>query len=288
MKTLPGKILDTVRIVVLGLLIVFSATAVQAYLLLANTKILPGLPWSLLLLILYMILWLGFFQGNMIATGSAFRKKCFRDVIPEREIMKWGLLTGSFFGAAILCSFFLLLKSFVIPLTLLPFNGVPWYMKFIYLLMVTAVAGVSEEVGFRGYIQRPLERLYGSKVAVIITSLLFTLAHLGHAEFNYMLTVYFCFSLVLGTIAYHSDSLLPSIIIHFVFDFWIFTTFWLIGKDNLTQQISETGFTELHFLYVAIMITGVVNGRIALRRLKSLRLTGTSLTMTKPDAMQTK
>lgn len=270
MKTFWQKA-KTIRVIVLGLLIVFSATAPQGYLMLANTKMLPTIPWSLPLLLIYMLLWISFYRGKLIRRGAAYRRNCFRADNPESQKMKWGLITGGLFGVAIFCLLFFLFQAIRIPLTTLPLNEMPGYMAFIYIIMITAVAGISEEVGFRGYIQVPLENMYGKRIALSVTSVFFLLAHLGHAEFNYILPVYFSFSLMLGLIAYHTGSLVPSIIIHFVFDFVVFNTFWLVGQNTVTRQMAETGFTELHIAMVVLMIVGSIGGWRALNKLKMLK-----------------
>lgn len=260
----------TVRVVVLGLLIVFSATAPQGYLMLANTQILSDVPWSLVVLIPYMIFWVMFYQGKIVKNGSDFRKECYREIVPNTKKMKWGLIAGCSFAMAIFCLLFFLFQSFRIPITAIPLSGIPWYMALTYIFMITAVAGISEEVGFRGYIQVPLQKRYGKNAALIITSLFFLLAHLGHAEFNYILPVYFGFSMMLGVVAYYTQSLLPSIIVHFVFDFAVFNTFWLLGRDQVTRQISETGFTELHTFMIVAMAIGSVIGWLTLNKLKAV------------------
>ena len=43
------------------------------------------------------------------------------------------------------------------------------------------VAGITEEVGFRGYMQVPLEQKYGPGIAVLLVSLVFVVAHLNQA-----------------------------------------------------------------------------------------------------------
>jgi membrane protease YdiL (CAAX protease family) len=153
------------------------------------------------------------------------------------------------------------------PITLLPTEGLPAYSIFLNILAITAVAGISEEVGFRGYMQKPIENKLGNKAAILITSLFFTLAHLGHAEFNYVLPVYFFFSVVMGIVALHTNSLLPSIILHFVFDFAVFNSFWLLGKEAVTSQISVTGISTGYILLIAGFVIGLTGGIIFWKKL---------------------
>jgi membrane protease YdiL (CAAX protease family) len=42
-------------------------------------------------------------------------------------------------------------------------------------------AGICEETGFRGYVQRPIEQRHGAPVAILISSLFFMALHLNKA-----------------------------------------------------------------------------------------------------------
>ena len=46
------------------------------------------------------------------------------------------------------------------------------------ILVVSLVAGICEEIGFRGYMQTPLEQKYGPVAGISITSLVFVVVHL--------------------------------------------------------------------------------------------------------------
>jgi len=60
------------------------------------------------------------------------------------------------------------------------FSKFPAITIFATLLMSAIVAGFSEEAGFRGYMQGPLEHRYGPASAILITSVIFGLVHLSH------------------------------------------------------------------------------------------------------------
>ena len=87
------------------------------------------------------------------------------------------------------------------------------------LLFTCLTAGVTEELIFRGYLLPRLEILFKNKwVAIIISALLFGLAHGGYGDLNRMLV-----PLVIGIIFgyYYSRyrSLTVLIICHFLIDF---------------------------------------------------------------------
>jgi membrane protease YdiL (CAAX protease family) len=81
--------------------------------------------------------------------------------------------------------------------------------------MSAVVAGVVEETSFRGYVQRPIERRHGPVVAILITGSLFGLAHLTHPEVGLVLLPYYvAVAAVYGALAYLTESIFPSMILH--------------------------------------------------------------------------
>lgn len=80
----------------------------------------------------------------------------------------------------------------------------------ISLFIIGFVAGICEEVLFRGVIQRGFER-YGVKKAIIITALLFGLMHL---DFQRLFGT-FLLGILIGFIVYRTNSLYGGIFTHF-------------------------------------------------------------------------
>lgn len=114
-----------------------------------------------------------------------------------------------FFGLTI-TFYILLIPLFVF---LLFFDGItyPSTKEIIYLAFAVAIP---EEIFFRGFIQ---ERLGNNWKAIIITSLLFSLAHIPNLIFqgDYLSPFTFFPSLIMGWLYMKRSNLLPSIIFHF-------------------------------------------------------------------------
>lgn len=72
------------------------------------------------------------------------------------------------------------------------------------------VAGFSEEMFFRGFIQGALERNWDVTKAVVLTAILFALLH-ANPWWAFQITV---LGLALGLMVWKSDSVLPAIIVH--------------------------------------------------------------------------
>ncbi|HEX6041281.1 type II CAAX endopeptidase family protein [Longimicrobium sp.] len=79
-----------------------------------------------------------------------------------------------------------------------------------FVLLAVAVAPVLEEFGFRGWIQRPVERLLGARVAIPATALLFAIAHF---QPDY-LPVRLAGGLVLGHAVYATRSIWAGVALH--------------------------------------------------------------------------
>jgi len=82
------------------------------------------------------------------------------------------------------------------------------------LLMSAMVAGISEEAGFRGYMQGPLERRYGSVMGIALTSIAFGLAHLSHGVFLPAILFDIAWGALYGLLTCWSGSILPAIVLH--------------------------------------------------------------------------
>jgi membrane protease YdiL (CAAX protease family) len=81
-------------------------------------------------------------------------------------------------------------------------------------LMGSAVAGVVEEASFRGFMQHPMESAHGPAVAVVVTSVIFGLAHFTHPGVLPMLPFYVAIGATYGVIAYLTGSIIPSLTLH--------------------------------------------------------------------------
>ncbi len=119
--------------------------------------------------------------------------------------------------------------------------------------MASLVAGICEEIGFRGYMQTPLEKKYNPKVAIVVTSVVFVVVHLHQAWAGPILFQIFFVSVLIGLFAYAFDSLIPGIIAHVTLDIFNFSYWWsdLLGEFTL-KPISLTG-VDSHFIITTII-----------------------------------
>jgi len=97
----------------------------------------------------------------------------------------------------------------------------------IYILfLLPAISALSEEIFFRGLIQNHLEREIYWPIAILITSIMFSLAHI---EYKAMIEIVatFSFSIVLGYLMHKTKNVVSPITAHFLYNFIALLSFYL-------------------------------------------------------------
>jgi membrane protease YdiL (CAAX protease family) len=105
---------------------------------------------------------------------------------------------------------------------------------------VAVVPAIVEEFAFRGVVLGKL-RKYGDHFAVLVSSALFGLIHLNLVQVPFA----FVLGLILGILVVETNSMLPSILIHFTNNLWAISI--NIIEKFKDQQISEV-YCYLSFL----------------------------------------
>jgi membrane protease YdiL (CAAX protease family) len=150
-------------------------------------------------------------------------------------------------------------------------DNYPLWAAWLIVVMISVVAGICEEIGFRGYMQVPLEKRYGPIVGIAIVSIVFVLVHLHQAWSGPILAQIFIISALFGTLAYASRSLIPGIAAHIVMDIFNFSYWWTnIGWQFDKAPISVTGI-DLHFIvWTLILIGSTLLFVLSIARLRAL------------------
>jgi len=139
--------------------------------------------------------------------------------------------------------------------------------------MASLVAGICEEIGYRGYMQAPLEKKYGPIVGISITSIVFVVVHIHQAWASGILLGIFAISFMLGYLAYSTKSLLPGIIAHVSFDIVNFSYWWsdVVGTFE-HKPISMTG-VDNHFIFtVMVVLLSIILFIVSIRKLLKLKM----------------
>jgi membrane protease YdiL (CAAX protease family) len=180
-------------------------------------------------------------------------KENFRKTKLSPSVWKWGLTGAVFFVILIQASFVITFRLMEVPVAKLTadykmLDSMPVWVAWAIIIMSSIVAGICEETGFRGYMQVPLEKKYGPRVAIILTSFVFMLIHLTKSWSAPILPHIFFASVLLGILAWKSGSLIPGIIGHSILDIFDYSVWWtdLTGEFK-RQTIFRTGI-DAHFL----------------------------------------
>jgi membrane protease YdiL (CAAX protease family) len=271
------KIPLMLRAIITGFL-VFEILQLGQALLLFNLRLRPDIPWIVPLIVFYLYLGWRYFSGwGWPLSTQALRRERMRLGPRSHARTVWGYATALIIlfhmaGLAVVLSAVVQFPeaSFEPPGFLI---DLPEWTAFAFVLVFALAAGVSEEVGFRGYMLVPLEQRYGAAVAVIIVALLFWLAHFSSASFLHRFPLLFGSGLFAGFLAIYSKSLGPPIAVHFLADVIGFTTVTrLFGLPTLytEQTIWETGTTPVFWVALTLTILGGMASIVMLVKLSRI------------------
>jgi hypothetical protein len=181
-------------------------------------------------------------------------------------VFGWNLLAGAFSIAALSGTWIVLFQLVRMSPNVLPdISDYPFLTVALVLATASLAAPLSEEAAFRGYFQVPLEGQFSAPAAVVMSSILFALAHGIHGFFWPKLLVYFLVGLGFGTTAYLSNSILPGIAVHILGDVTFFTLVW--PYDAGRRLVWEDGADAWFWIHVAQAVLFTVLAIFAFRGL---------------------
>jgi len=134
------------------------------------------------------------------------------------------------------------------------------------LVMASIVGAVTEEAGFRGYLQVVLEREVGGPAAIVIASVVIAPGHGLTQGFVWpTLVFYFFVDVMFGVTAYLTKSILPGIAVHAIGLLAFFTLIW--PHDAARRLISESGADIWLWMHVVQVLVFTPLAILAFRRL---------------------
>jgi len=241
-QSLGRKIGATAWATLVAFAILFVGQAIWSGLLAANFRNSPrAAPWSVLAMAV--VLWAGwtYLGGSWWPPKTSQARRRGRRANP---VSATGFLLSLLAGVLAMVAlagcwivFFQLAKT--------PANALgdpskyPLLTIVLLVLMSSLVSPIVEEIAFRGYCQQILERHFSGTVAVLLSSLLFMLAHANHGWYWTKLSVYFLGGIVFGAIARLTNSILTSLPVHIFADLTFFTLIW--PRDGSRVLLSAGG-----------------------------------------------
>jgi membrane protease YdiL (CAAX protease family) len=242
--------------------------------LIANTKVLPSVPWNVPAGLLFLWIVFRYFNGRgWPASTAAERRTAMRAGGLSRRQWIWSL---------IYCALCLVFTASIINVVyrfiaapeagLMDLSMFPWWTLYPSLVMLSINAGVSEEAGFRGYMQGGLERRLGPVFAVVFTSVVFWIAHLNHPNGMARGVLLIGSGVALGALAWAVQSIWPSIIAHAAVNAVYFTTVaGDFGPDYFMKKpppFAETGIDTPFIVFSVLLVGSILCGIAVIRRLR--------------------
>jgi membrane protease YdiL (CAAX protease family) len=204
------------------------------------------------------------------ARAERFRRR----KLSARDWM-WGLIAAVAIAAGVHAAIVVLFRLVPFPaeafhrgydLSFIP----TWQMQLLACVISAASAGICEEIGFRGYMQVPIEKRHGAFLAILISSLFFMALHLTKDwSLIGMVPIVFVAGVLYGTLAWASKSLVFGIIGHTIMDIGLFAYWWtqILGKFS-ERPISETGMDRHFTIECGVLGVALLMALIAIVQLR--------------------
>jgi len=251
------------RAVIVGSFVMSMATVPCGILLRANFALMPSVPWSIPVVVIYLWLYWQYLSGRgWPQTTTEFRRANLRANSLSGRVWRWSLLAGGLGWASVLALRIVIDTLFKLPRdSMSSLSSYPLQIVLSYIAGVSVLAGVAEEAGCRGYMQAPIERRHGPVVAILVVGIMFWLSHgsvyVGHWWiFLGQLWFYLAASAVFGIIAYLSGSILPGVVLHTLANLVGFGLVWWFESR---AGASSTGGGRFDLFFWVTGVAGLVS-----------------------------
>ena len=239
-----------------------TATLIWGALIQSNLRFSPQLPWAAVIMAVFLFFYWKFLKGSgwPHSTSEARRESLGAHPLSP-SVWRWSLFAGGLGLAASIALFLISRRLILWPQPPRPdLSHIPSYTILPSLLISAAVAGISEEAGFRGYLQGPLSRRYGPAIGIAITSFVFGLAHLSHGFFVPAILFDIGWGALYGLLTYLCGSILPAILLHSGADALEFLAVWKFSPAAPTPLVWVTGPNSFFwFLCVLVILLGTAS-----------------------------
>jgi membrane protease YdiL (CAAX protease family) len=237
-----------------------------------------GAPVAAVIELVFLGLYFWWFTGAAPGAWKAQRTDLGRGGKLSGAQWGWGLLAAICFAATVHSAMILVFRFVPFPaaafhkgydLSFIPTLPLRWLACVVSALS----AGVCEEMGFRGYIQRPIEKRHGAAIAIAISSVLFMLIHLNKDWSIFAMTpIVLGAGVLLGVMARAAGTLVFNMLGHWIMDIGLFAFWWTqIGGTFAQRPIFETGLDLSFYGECGLFAAVVALLLLAISRLARLR-----------------
>jgi membrane protease YdiL (CAAX protease family) len=200
-----------------------------------NLRVFPAVPWAIAPMLLYLWVYWAFISGRAGPIDSAaLRRERLRARPLAPSVWAAALITGLIGFAALLVLTSVMARLVTMPASapIVTPTGMPAATAAALLVMSSVIAGVTEEAGFRGYMQGPIEQRYGIVAAILVNGVMFGLLHFPNhpGAVVVMLPYYIAVTAVYSGLTWATDSILPAVALHVGGNIWSLSRLWATGK----------------------------------------------------------
>src|SRR4030095_15213135 len=236
-----------VRAIVLGWVLLTIGSTVTFLPLLGNLKFHPEIPWAFPMTAVVLAIYGAYFSGWGPPAGTRdARKRLARASLPSARIWR-AAIPAMVVGIIALVALRLLLPSLMpvrAPSVSILLSSYPLPTIIGALLSIATIAGVTEEIAFRGYMQKPLEEAYGIVPAILIVGIMFWVVHLDHGITVTHLPFQRSASTALGLLVYLTRSLIPAMIAHAAADILLQSAYLFRHPEFVWKALSARPIWE--------------------------------------------
>jgi membrane protease YdiL (CAAX protease family) len=155
-----------------------------------------------------------------------------------------------------------------------PSLDIPLWTLLPGLVMLSVVAGVCEEVGIRGYLQKPLEDLGLPTPAILLSATVFVLLHGNKEWFIQQALPMFVAAVWYGYFTAKTNSIYPMILVHTLADVALLTYFEVfrapLPVSIYQEAISLTFWFNLGLAVVSCVLAFAFTAQISLKQRSAL------------------
>lgn len=249
-----------IQVIIIAVAMLIPIVTVIQYLIVSNVRVLSDLPWSIVLVLVLLAFYWQYVTGRAYPFGAS-------DTRAKLSLSKWPIEQPLL--QVILLSSVLLVFVFSTNSIGFAYYGTEGTVQFEFIAYVSTAgdmapllflalaltAGLVEEIVFRGYIQSMLLSRYSPIITFVCTGLIFTAIHFLPFP---LWPFYFLVSVAFSWVAYSTQSIIPCIIVHALFDFLAFLAVHydldlsqsVYMQDTILQNIVITIIAVLSLYFV--------------------------------------
>jgi len=218
------------RTATIAVAIALLPQGVWSALIVANLRVLPGVPWAAAVMVLLLAAGAQYLRGAWGPARSAnARRRSLRATVVSRQTVVKAWLAGGLAMMALGGGWIVLASITRMPGSALPdLSGYSRATALVSVAMGALISPLCEQAGIWGYWQECAERRWSAAAAVVSAALIFALLPHPPAGVPFVpkLVFFFATGLTFSALAYHTQSILPAIPVHAIGLFVFFLAIW--------------------------------------------------------------